>query len=428
MSPFRLLPALALLAPLSCLAAGAANIDFAIGEVQALSAATGSRNLSKGAKVISGETVRTGEGRAQLRFDDGAIISLQPNTEFRIDSYHFSGQPDGKEQGFFTLLKGGLRTLTGLVGRFNRDSYKVTTSVATIGIRGTEYTLSYLGAESIAVATGEGAIEVCNGGGCAILVSGDSAVIEGPNGALRRVEFRPQLAPTQPGEQLLPLFSSSDFRNQDGAIQINANRLTSGPGYALAWSHGVSGGLATDATTQFGASGQLLTATNQSGTFTGQTLGESGSADGAIGWGRWATGTDQSNTPLTDFHYVVGRETPVSQLAALNGVTATYQLIGFTLPTGVPSGTATGSPSGTLTATFGASTMNVSMALQVPFNSNTYTVTGATGTVPLASTFTWATGTTGGGLFSGVDATYAGATYNSYVGGTNISGAVAFKR
>lgn len=122
MSPFRLLPALALLAPLSCLAAGAANIDFAIGDVQALSAAAGSRSLSKGAKVVSGETVRTGEGRAQLRFDDGAIISLQPNTEFRIDSYHFSGQPDGKEQGFFTLLKGGLRTLTGLVGRFNRDS------------------------------------------------------------------------------------------------------------------------------------------------------------------------------------------------------------------------------------------------------------------------------------------------------------------
>ena len=34
----------------------------------------------------------------------------------------------------------GLRTITGLVGRSNRDNYKVTTAVATIGIRGTEYT------------------------------------------------------------------------------------------------------------------------------------------------------------------------------------------------------------------------------------------------------------------------------------------------
>lgn len=325
-----------------------------------------------------------------MRFDDGAIISLQPNTEFRIDNFRFSGQQDGKERGFFSLLKGGLRALTGLVGRVNKDAYKVTTSVATIGIRGTEYTLAYLGAESVAISTGEGAVEVCNGAGCTILVSGDSAIIEGANGAARRVDFRPQLSPAQPGEQLLPQFSTSEFRNQDGSVQINANQLTSGPGYSLAWAHSSSGGVATNGTAQFGASSQLLSATNPSGFFVGLTLGESGAADGVIGWGRWATATDHLNTALSNFHYVIGRETPLSQLAALNGVTATYQMIGFTVPTGAL-GNATGSPSGTLTASFGAATMNVSMALQVPyFNSmtnTTYAVNATTGTVPLGSTF-----------------------------------------
>lgn len=117
----------------------------------------------------------------------------------------------------------------------------MTTSVATIGIRGTEYTLAYLGVESVAISTGEGAVEVCNGAGCTILVSGDSAIIEGANGAARRVDFRPQLSPAQPGEQLLPQFSTSEFRNQDGSVQINANQLTSGPGYSLAWAHSSSG-------------------------------------------------------------------------------------------------------------------------------------------------------------------------------------------
>lgn len=429
-SPSLAILALVLALPLPALAA--ANVEFAVGDVQAVNAVGVARSLGKGARIVSSETIRTTDGRVQLRFDDGAIISLQPNTEFRIDNFRFSGQQDGKERGFFSLLKGGLRALTGLVGRVNKDAYKVTTSVATIGIRGTEYTLAYLGAESVAISTGEGAVEVCNGAGCTILVSGDSAIIEGANGAARRVDFRPQLSPAQPGEQLLPQFSTSEFRNQDGSVQINANQLTSGPGYSLAWAHSSSGGVATNGTAQFGASSQLLSATNPSGFFVGLTLGESGAADGVIGWGRWATATDHLNTALSNFHYVIGRETPLSQLAALNGVTATYQMIGFTVPTGAL-GNATGSPSGTLTASFGAATMNVSMALQVPyFNSmtnTTYAVNATTGTVPLGSTFTWTGPVVGGGLFSGTAASHAGATYNFNAGGyTDVSGAVAFKR
>lgn len=417
----------------SAMASGGGRIDFAVGEVDIAPASGVVRKADKGGRVVSGETVRTRAGRAQLRFDDGAIVSLQPHTEFRVDQYQFSGTQDGTERGFFSLLKGGLRTLTGLIGRSNRDSYKVTTSVATIGIRGTEFTLAYLGADSIAIATGEGAIEVCNGGGCAVLVSGDSASVEGAEGHLQRVAFRPQLSPAQPDEPLLPLFSSSEFRHPDGGLLLNANQLTSGAGYTVAWAKDSSGGVAANATASFGNASQLLSASNSGGSFVGQTLAQSAAADGVIGWGRWATGIDQNSAAMTDFHYVVGRETPLSQLAALNGVTAVYQMIGSTVPTGAL-GYSTGAPSGTLTAVFGAATMNVSIDLKVPyFNSmtnTTYAVTGATGTVPLGTNFTWATGTaTGGGMFAGTNASHAGASYNFSAGGyTNVSGAAAFKR
>lgn len=47
----------------------------------------------------------------------------------------------------------------------------------------------------------------------------------------------------------------------------------------------------------------------------------------------------------------------------------------------------------------------------------------------LSSTFTWASGATGGGLFAGTAASHAGASYNFSAGGyTDVSGAVAFKR
>jgi hypothetical protein len=52
-------------------------------------------------------------GRAQLRFTDGAYVSLQPQSEFAIRDYRFDGKTDGTERGFFGLLKGAMRTVSG---------------------------------------------------------------------------------------------------------------------------------------------------------------------------------------------------------------------------------------------------------------------------------------------------------------------------
>jgi hypothetical protein len=137
-----LVAALSAAFPSAILAAPAARVEFAIGNPVAISPSGQSRSLVKGVQVESGETVSTNNGRVQLRFTDGAQVSLQPQSEFRIDEYRFDGKADGSERGFFSLFKGGLRTITGLVGRTNRKNYQVTTTVATIGIRGTEYTIA----------------------------------------------------------------------------------------------------------------------------------------------------------------------------------------------------------------------------------------------------------------------------------------------
>src|SRR4051812_29110293 len=160
-------------------AATAALVEFTIGNASAIDAAGTARPLAKGAAVQAGDTIDTGNGRVQLRFSDGAYVSLQPGSQFRIDEYNYNGKNDETERGFFSLIKGGLRTITGLVGRSNRRNYQVRVPVATIGIRGTEYTLMFDGAAVGSV--GEGEIAVCNNAGCLNVASGQAYVVAGVN-------------------------------------------------------------------------------------------------------------------------------------------------------------------------------------------------------------------------------------------------------
>ncbi|MBU3696892.1 MAG: FecR domain-containing protein [Dechloromonas sp.] len=447
LSEFRLAFGALLLMP-AVVWANAATVDFVVGSAFAVTPAGVERKLAKGSDVQTGDVVKTGaDGRVQLRFSDGAMLSLQPQSDFRLDNYQFSGKADGRERGFFSLLKGGFRTITGLIGRSNRDNYQTRTAVATIGIRGTEYSATYLDRERVAISTGEGAIEVCTAVGvCQILSGGESAEVDKQKGILR-VSSKPRLEPAQPRGSMLAQFSTSESKNPDGSVPLNSKQLVSGPGYTLVWyadspghgddhesgdNRGSLGGVEPDVTAQFDKNSRLLSAqSSPPWRFQGNQPAESGVADGVIGWGRWATATNPPNGALNDYHYVIGRPTPVGDLVALSGRTVTYSMVGYTIPTGSPSGTG-GVPSGTLTASFYPATMKVEMNLQVPFNASTYSVNASTGlsAIPIASSWTWDSGrgASGGGVFSGVNASHAGATYNANLGDANVSGAVAFKR
>lgn len=153
----------------------AATVMFAVGNVTVENAAGVRRLAVRGGQVMSGDTVDTGsDGRVQLRFLDDASLSLTPGSRFRIDEYRFSGTARADDRGFFSLLRGGLRTVTGLIGKQFRQHYRVKTAVATIGIRGTTYT-ARLGDEGLLVNTVQGLVEVCNDGGCVQIGPGETA-------------------------------------------------------------------------------------------------------------------------------------------------------------------------------------------------------------------------------------------------------------
>ncbi len=122
-----------------CLAAAAtvAKVLHVQGVVSAQGAGQEARLLSQNAPVFEGDTVTTGsKSFVVLDFIDGAKTTLRPDSVFVIEAYQLS---EGREQSALALLKGGLRSLTGKIGKRRPDSYRVRTPVATIGIRGTEY-------------------------------------------------------------------------------------------------------------------------------------------------------------------------------------------------------------------------------------------------------------------------------------------------
>lgn len=109
------------------------------GEVQAVSASGTERPLRSAAAVYVGDTIRTGPGSyVVVEFVDGARTSVRPNSELRIDRYAYGTGEDGA---LMSLIKGGLRTITGGIAHQRPESYKVKTAVATLGVRGTEFEL-----------------------------------------------------------------------------------------------------------------------------------------------------------------------------------------------------------------------------------------------------------------------------------------------
>lgn len=128
----------------AALADAAGQAQFVNGEVRLIDATGSARALRKGDAVNEGDTIDSSkEASAQIRMRDGGFIAVRPDTKLKFDSFKFKGKEDGTENSFFSLFKGGFRAVTGLIGRINKQNYRVTTPVATIGIRGTDHESFY---------------------------------------------------------------------------------------------------------------------------------------------------------------------------------------------------------------------------------------------------------------------------------------------
>ena len=100
-------------------------------------------------QLYEGDTVIVSSAsNLQIRMIDGAVIWLRSNTEFKIDTYKLKSNGASLDESSLKLIKGSLRTVTGIIGKQNPDGYKLNTPNATIGVRGTEFDAVYVSPSS----------------------------------------------------------------------------------------------------------------------------------------------------------------------------------------------------------------------------------------------------------------------------------------
>jgi hypothetical protein len=175
-------------------AAASGEFTFVTGEVS-LTKANGQRSTpARGTPVDAGDRVTTGaNGMAQLTMVDQARLSLRPATQFVIEAY--PERRDAAEGAVLSLIKGTLRTFTGLIASTNRDKFVMKTRVATVGIRGSGNILY-----------------ACDPGECDQSVTGGAQsgeavtvnhTIEGSHAVTNSINDRPGLPPQQGGATTL---------------------------------------------------------------------------------------------------------------------------------------------------------------------------------------------------------------------------------
>ena len=130
-------------APLAAQPVG--DVLYVHGIASAQRAGEGPRFIQKGDAINAGDVINTGgRGFAVIQLKDGSRMTLRSDTTFAVDQYREGGRDESL---LLRLVKGGMRTVTGLIAKRNTQAMRVSTGTATIGIRGTSFDARICGLE-----------------------------------------------------------------------------------------------------------------------------------------------------------------------------------------------------------------------------------------------------------------------------------------
>ena len=91
--------------------------------------------------IFSFDDVRTGNGRLAIEFLDSTIIKIMEHSKVIIDTYVYDPDPSKSEMALSVSL-GTFRFISGKLNKIKKENVRVKTHAASIGIRGTDFTLT----------------------------------------------------------------------------------------------------------------------------------------------------------------------------------------------------------------------------------------------------------------------------------------------
>ncbi|MBU0499659.1 MAG: FecR family protein [Gammaproteobacteria bacterium] len=157
------------------------------------------RPLVLGSPVYRSDYLLTGaDGYLLVVFADGGRTALNANSKLLVEDYRYQ-EKGVKDKAFLRLVRGSLRAVSGSLGKVDHNEYSLATPVATIGIRGTAFSLLCncgCGADAAAKPglfgrVRQGAIQLENGAGSQLLGEGQSAYIPGWQGKIEVLSVAP---------------------------------------------------------------------------------------------------------------------------------------------------------------------------------------------------------------------------------------------
>jgi hypothetical protein len=162
------------------------------------------RPLREGDRLNQGDTISTGAASSVvLKFDDGSVSALTANSRMTITTFQYNPQTSTGNV-LLSLLDGGMRALTGLIGKNSPDKVSYRAATATIGIRGTDVTI-VTAAGNVVVSVTDGAVSFTFNGQTVTIPAGQ-AVHARPDGTFSRGtinQIQSQLSQTPLGNQVL---------------------------------------------------------------------------------------------------------------------------------------------------------------------------------------------------------------------------------
>lgn len=134
---FTILSLLLLIQPSSAQESAIGQVSLVKGVVTADSQTHGLRILDKGSQVYVHDEIETAENSfVVVAMSDQGKLTLRPDSKLLVQVYNAKV---GQEQERLKLLKGGLRAVSGLIGKARPEQVKLETRTTTIGIRGTDF-------------------------------------------------------------------------------------------------------------------------------------------------------------------------------------------------------------------------------------------------------------------------------------------------
>ena len=139
-------------------AAAVGEITLVIGQSDVEREAQPAVQAKKGGAILEGDVIKTSaSGHVHIRFVDGALVSVRPNSVFTIHEFKYKAADPAASVVRLSLGKGEVRSISGAAAQAAKDRFRLNTPLVAIGVKGTDF-VTQTGADTTRVTVNQGAI------------------------------------------------------------------------------------------------------------------------------------------------------------------------------------------------------------------------------------------------------------------------------